>query len=83
MKLILTTVIAATLATGAFAGNSDRYNDLRLDTSIGHVSVETNAIVLKPQSRPVGITLSSSNKSKGKTYAYINPYGVGPNNDSR
>ncbi|TMM55314.1 hypothetical protein [Sulfitobacter sabulilitoris] len=33
MKLITTTIAATLLSTAAFADNSDRYNDLRLDTS--------------------------------------------------
>ena len=33
MKLIITTATAALISTAAFADKSDRYNDLRLDTS--------------------------------------------------
>ena len=33
MKLALTTLAAALISTAAFADNSTRYNDLRLDTS--------------------------------------------------
>ncbi|MEX3314069.1 hypothetical protein [Sulfitobacter sp. PS-8MA] len=32
MKLILSTLAAATLATGAYAGTSTKYDDIRLDT---------------------------------------------------
>tara|TARA_R110002049_G_scaffold29972_5_gene102158 strand:- start:30733 stop:31029 length:297 start_codon:yes stop_codon:yes gene_type:complete len=34
MKLLITTAAAALISTAAFADNSDRYNDLRLDTSV-------------------------------------------------
>jgi hypothetical protein len=33
MKLFIATAAAALISTAAFADNSDRYNDLRLDTS--------------------------------------------------
>ncbi len=33
MKLFITTAAAALISTAAFADQSDRYNDLRLDTS--------------------------------------------------
>ncbi len=88
MKLLITSALAATLATAAFAGNSDRYNDLRLDTAVGHV--DSFAQAPKADARPVtqiyAPTFSTRNASTEQTtggYAYSNPYGVGPNNDSR
>lgn len=83
MKLIFSTLLVADLATSAVAGNSDRYNDLRLDTAVGHVTKD-KAVAAPKATKPQVVTLSSSNKAKaGKGYAYSNPYGVGPANDSR
>ena len=80
MKLIITAVIAATIAGGALAGTSDRYNDQRLDTAVGHITDEKTAVNVKPQT----VVLSSNNgNGGGASYPYINPYGVGPSNDSR
>ena len=82
MKLILTTIAAATVATSALAGASDRYTDLRFDSAIGHVTDDSVAVDATPKTAMV--SLSSRNASKsGKGYAYTNPYGVGPYNDSR
>ncbi len=39
MRLLLTTTAVALMSTAAFADQSDRYNDLRLDTSNSAVEV--------------------------------------------
>jgi len=86
MKLILTASLLVGLATAALADTSDRENDLRFDSSVGHVgSVEENAtIVAMNKSIENPITLSSRNKDEEKvSYPYISPYGIGPYNDSR
>jgi len=77
MKLIITTVAAALISTTAFAGNSDRYNDQRLDTSAAtQTTTDTPVLTLS--------SLSARNGTKASgTYAYTSPYGVGPSNDSR
>lgn len=78
MKLIITTAFATMLASTAFAGNSDRYNDLRLDTSS---AVQATTTV---EPAPIVATFSTRSAEKTSTsYPYINPYGIGPNNDSR
>jgi hypothetical protein len=72
MKRIALTLSAALIATSAAAG-SDRYHDNKFDTSV-KASAQTTAPAPKA-------TLST--KGKSTPYAYINPYGVGPHNDSR
>jgi len=95
MKLVLSSVIALGLATTAFAGNSDRYNDLRLNTAVGHVTSHDTArttpvqafrainapVRVAPQDNRVRI--STRNATARTPYAYQNPHGVGPDNDSR
>jgi len=92
MKLIVTSVVALTLATSAFAnGKSDRYNDQRLDTAVGHVdsfaqSRATAKKVTPTAPRAATLRISTRNNATAQAprgYAYANPYGVGPNNDSR
>jgi hypothetical protein len=79
MKLILTASLAALIATGAVAGNSDRYNDQRLDTSNAAQATTTDS-----QAAAAVATLSTRSAAETSTsYPYINPYGIGPNNDSR
>lgn len=79
MKLILSTLIAAGLATSAVANQSDRANDLRLDAAAEQVSATEASATTQPV-----IVLSTRNAQKStKPYAYTNPYGVGPSNDSR
>ncbi|MEM6303327.1 MAG: hypothetical protein AAF744_01315 [Pseudomonadota bacterium] len=98
MKLLITTALAAAIATTAAAGNSDRYNDQRFDSAVGHISSFDNSprvatfdrtvrgtTFAQPQ-RQQRVILSTRNQPKGtqaRPYAYANPYGVGPNNDSR
>jgi len=73
------TAITVTLGTGAFAGNSDRHNDLRFDSAVGHVGQTLKVVTAEPRTKA---TLSSKGKMKPR-YADANPYGVGPHNDSR
>ena len=75
MKTLLSTTLALTLATGAIAGTSDRYHDNTFDSAKGHVSDTAKVPSIQ-------VTLASSGKKMGR-YADANPYGVGPNNDSR
>ena len=79
MKLLITTLVAGTVATAAAADKGDRYNDLRLNTAVGHVTYAASA------SKAKRTTISTRNKADQKKvpYAYTNPYGVGPYNDSR
>ncbi|MEM7520580.1 MAG: hypothetical protein AAF307_06030, partial [Pseudomonadota bacterium] len=77
---ILTTLIAATLAGGAIAGTSDRYKDQRFDTAVGHV---TDAKAADAAQAPTVVLSTNNGNGSGTAYPYINPYGVGPNNDSR
>lgn len=80
MKLIITSAAAVLIATSAFADNSDRYNDQRLDTS---VSTQQASAANDQPIAPIA-SLSTRNEVKTPTsYPYSNPYGVGPNNDSR
>jgi len=77
MRLLIAASITAALATAALADKSDRYNDLRFDTAKGHVEASEDA-----GAKPVA--LSTKNDSKpAPSYPYINPFGVGPYNDSR
>jgi hypothetical protein len=77
MKRFVTAALAMTLASGAFAGNSDRYNDLRFDSAKGHVNTG-----IATQTTPKPTLLAPSGKKKPR-YADASPYGVGPYNDSR
>ncbi|MBD3663934.1 hypothetical protein [Sulfitobacter aestuariivivens] len=91
MKLTLSTALALVVATAASAGNSDRYNDLRFDTAIGHIGVTGFATDFAADTAAAPAPISSvrfssqsrKSNSSGKGYAYDSPYGVGPNNDSR
>lgn len=84
MKLLLPTLLAAGLATTAFAGNSDRYNDLRFDTGAKQTETKQESKVTATEKASVTVVLSTRNKGQSTTpYPYINPYGVGPYNDSR
>ena len=82
MKLLLISFLAAGIATAASAGNSDRYNDLRFDSAAGHVSDTSTGTGSQDILLPAAIS-SRSEQSEGTSYPYINPYGVGPDNDSR
>lgn len=44
MKLFITTAAAALISTAAFADQSTRYNDLRLDTSVNAEDVYSNDV---------------------------------------
>ncbi|MEQ6201546.1 hypothetical protein ABMC88_00705 [Sulfitobacter sp. HNIBRBA2951] len=76
MKLFLVSAVAAALSSAAFAGASDRYNDLKLDTS------ETAKHSVSSASDASAIVFSS--RSKGGTKGEGFPYGgFGKGNDSR
>mgnify|MGYP000274185892 CR=1 FL=1 len=79
MKRLLTAAFAVTLASSAFAGNSDRYNDNRFDSAVGHLGQTTKAVPAKP----AGNATRSSQSQKKPRYADASPFGVGPHNDSR
>ena len=88
MKLLITSALAATVASTAIAGNSDRYNDIRFDSAVGHISSFDTFKNVKSDPAPLPqvrfSTRSGTNQqSSAGSYAYTNPYGVGPNNDSR
>lgn len=83
MKLILVTFITATLATSAFAGNSDRYNDQRFNSAVGH---QTDKAKTSQSVRTAATVVFASRNAKSKSdgrYLDANPLGVGPYNDSR
>ena len=99
MKLITATIAAAVLGTSAFADQSDRYNDLRLDTS-EYAPAYADAAQAKADPGKstryndlrLDTTLGDSNPAASMStrsatatlgYAYESPYGVGPANDSR
>lgn len=83
MKLIISAFLISGLATSVIAGNSDRYNDQRHDTAVGHV-VKPKPAKVKVRQPPRAVAPSTQNtKNPGAGYAYSTPYGVGPNNDSR
>jgi len=98
MKLIITTAAAALISTAAVADKSDRYNDLRLDTS------KTADQVFSDQTEPTDLegaqrgqdqaattenaiktpdpVLSSRNAIRSPGEGYVYG-GFGPGNDSR
>ena len=87
MKRILPTLAALVLATASQADLSDRERDLRLDTA-KPVQSETGAAATTKAEHPRVTRLgraaySTRSATPGQGYAYANPYGVGPNNDSR
>ena len=82
MKFVLTVFVAASITTAVSAGNSDRYNDLRFDTAVDHVTQASDRPASQTGLQPVALS-SRSQSSERTPYPYINPYGVGPNNDSR
>ncbi|MEO0939249.1 MAG: hypothetical protein AAFY38_13935 [Pseudomonadota bacterium] len=81
-RFALILAAAATFGTAAAAGQSDRYTDLRLDTAIGHIDF-TEDRVGTVQTRSFAATTATRSQERMGPYAYTNPYGVGPNNDSR
>lgn len=81
MKLVLTTLLAAGLATSAFAGSSGGSYDQGGKAATGGVTHENAAVTTVEVKQP---RISTRNASKGAPpYAYSNPLGVGPYNDSR
>lgn len=80
MKLMLSTALAALISTTASADNPDRHDVLRLET--GETASARNKEGLDERTLHGQVTFSSRNTG-GKGYPYSNPYGVGPNNDSR
>ena len=88
MKLVIASALIATLSTAAFAGTSDRYNDVRLDTAKTTThSVESTAKpaanVTRTAPKKATVVFSSrSNKTKTKGEGFIFG-GFGKGNDSR
>lgn len=96
MKLIIATATAALISTGAvYAEKSDRYNDLRLDTSQSSIdfsgdrrnqdadrSQRANDLRLNtaPVEKTPDFSFSTRNKTRGEGFIYG---GFGPGNDSR
>lgn len=87
-------LIAATLTAGtAFAGQSDRYHDLRLDTSLTGEVYSAGAGASRPNGRPADLWLETfdrdqpligtlSSRSAPVREGFING-GSGVGNDSR
>ncbi|MFY0647506.1 hypothetical protein [Sulfitobacter geojensis] len=63
MKLFITTAAAALISTAAFADNSDRYNDLRLDTS------KTANQVFSDETRPTDLDAAQRGASQQRSTA--------------
>jgi len=98
MKLMIATTAAALFSTAAFAENSDRYNDMRLDTSKNADRVfsdQTNPTDLDRAQRGADqrmstandtkkpdVSLSTRNDLRSPGEGYIYG-GYGPGNDSR
>jgi hypothetical protein len=96
MKLLLATASATLIATVGIAGDSTRYEDLRLDTSVSAVVIHSaGAAVARPNGRPDDLRLETfpdGNHPKavistrralnrlGRGFAYG---GYGMSNDSR
>jgi hypothetical protein len=95
MTRLIAIAAAALFATTAFAGQSDRYHDLRLDTSLTGIIYAQDAGATRPDSRPADLWLEtfdqdgrptpnlssrSAASSLGEGFAYG---GFGPHNDSR
>ncbi|TMM55313.1 hypothetical protein [Sulfitobacter sabulilitoris] len=96
MKLIAIPLAAALLATAAHADTSDRYRDMRLDTSRTGAADADNAAdknrrgasPRRADPRPAPGQADRTDTSDraitaGPSYAYASPFGVGPDNDSR
>ncbi|MEP3741133.1 MAG: hypothetical protein ABJM89_03405 [Sulfitobacter pontiacus] len=96
MKLFIATAAATLVATASFAGQSTRYEDLRLDTSVtADVIYAEGAGDTRPNNRAADLRLdtfgndnhpiatfstSGPQSSLGEGFAYG---GYGPGNDSR
>ena len=87
-------LIAATLTAGtAFAGQSDRYHDLRLDTSVSGDVYAAGAGATRPNGRPDDLWLETFDRDQpliGTLSTRSAPLsnrsvqgGYGPGNDSR
>ncbi|SFD98649.1 hypothetical protein SAMN04488523_104143 [Sulfitobacter brevis] len=98
MKLIIATTAAALLSTAAFADESTRYNDLRLDTSKSAIELSGDhreTLIGEDQStRAADLRLDTSDDSgvdaslstRGSIQSPGEGYiygGYGPGNDSR
>lgn len=93
MTRFMTVVLLSVLATGMSAGQSDRYHDMRLDTSkptlrpdIPRTATPRPEAARTPPPAPQPATRARTYAPRPATapgYAYANPYGVGPDNDSR
>lgn len=87
MKLLPTTAAAALIATAGIADTSDRYKDLRLDTSIVTEIDFNDKTTATEKSRKPQSSTRDSRRTQQRTlrsvFAYSNLFGVGPNNDSR
>ncbi len=81
MKLALTTLLAAGLATSAFAASTAGSSDPGSNTSPLSVTQNSTNIAKGEVKQPRISTRNASKKAP--PYAYSNPLGVGPNNDSR
>ncbi|MBD3663935.1 hypothetical protein [Sulfitobacter aestuariivivens] len=95
MKLVLTSAAAALISTAAVADESDRYNDLRLDTSTSAAVEDVRSTDLDDAQRgregqfstadnattpDVTLSTRSETRTNGEGYIYG---GFGPGNDSR
>lgn len=95
MKLIIPTIVPTLIATAGFADQSDRYNDLRLDTSLNGTIHAEGAGAARPTGRPADLWLEtfaegshpkanlstrSALSRAGEGFAYG---GYGQHNDSR
>ncbi|KIN63735.1 hypothetical protein Z946_2608 [Sulfitobacter noctilucicola] len=98
MKLFITAAAATLISTAAFAENSDRYNDLMLDTSetaerVYSDGVEKNNLERAQRGADQQYTTADENKTPDVTFSTRSditsvgesyPYGgYGPGNDSR
>ena len=90
-RFALIVAAAAALGSAAHADQSDRYNDLRFNTAVGHIDCTRSSGAMTQSERFVTqraetSALSSSSARQNQRagfYAYSNRFGVGPYNDSR
>ena len=98
MKRIIATATAALIGTAAFADNSDRYNDMRLDTSKTDATEYSDSVRgdregLSTKAQDLRLDTSDNTPEADTTYSTSGdirspgqgfPYGgYGPGNDSR
>ncbi|MEL7100036.1 MAG: hypothetical protein AAGM84_14515 [Pseudomonadota bacterium] len=74
---------ALSLGTAATADQSDRYNDLRFNTAVGHIDYTSDAVGTQRAEQTTVATSGTRQSAPQGSYAYANRFGVGPNNDSR